>query len=175
MPFAPVAPFSVENSSAGLLRFPPWAGDPCQRHRSTPFHHKSFSHSSAEGTIFLSGSRGGMLAVFAEFASFGVIFFRQQRSARIALGMTPFAVVLISLLVWLGGKELTARVGSISQEARGEISGRDASLDLQGWHPHVWPSSSFGLGLWDFSCRIPSHLFRILKHCDRTSYADSFT
>jgi hypothetical protein len=40
-------PFSVENSSADLLRFPPWAGDPGQRHRSIPFHHKSFSRSSA--------------------------------------------------------------------------------------------------------------------------------
>ena len=75
------------------------------------------------GTIFLSGSRGGMLAVFAELAIFGVILLRQKRSARIALGMAAFAVVLISLLVWLGGKELTSRVGSISQEARGEISG----------------------------------------------------
>ena len=37
----------MENSSDNLLRFPPWAGDPGQRHRSTPFHHKSFSHSSA--------------------------------------------------------------------------------------------------------------------------------
>jgi O-antigen ligase len=75
------------------------------------------------GTIFLSGSRGGMLAVFAELAIFGVILFRQKRSVRIALGLTAFAVVLVSLLVWLGGKELTTRVGSISQEARGEISG----------------------------------------------------
>jgi len=75
------------------------------------------------GTIFLSGSRGGMLAVFAELALFGVILLRQKRSARVALGMAAFAVVLISLLVWLGGKELTSRLGSISQEARGEISG----------------------------------------------------
>ena len=75
------------------------------------------------GTIFLSGSRGGMLAVFAELAIFGVILFRQKRSVRIALGLVAFAVVLVSLLVWLGGKELTTRVGSISQEARGEMSG----------------------------------------------------
>lgn len=75
------------------------------------------------GTIFLSGSRGGMLAVFAELAIFGVILLRQKRSARIALGIATFAAVLVSLLVWLGGKELTAKVGSISQEARGEISG----------------------------------------------------
>jgi len=37
MPFSTRTPFSVENSSADLLRFPPWAGDPGQSHRSTPF------------------------------------------------------------------------------------------------------------------------------------------
>jgi O-antigen ligase len=75
------------------------------------------------GTIFLSGSRGGMISVFAEFAVLAVICFRQRRSLRIAMGVAAFAVVLISLLVWLGGKELTSTVGSISSEARGEISG----------------------------------------------------
>lgn len=75
------------------------------------------------GTIFLSGSRGGMIALFAELTILGVILFRQKRGVRIALGLAAFAVVLVSLLVWLGGKELTTRVGSISQEARGEISG----------------------------------------------------
>ncbi|PYX69554.1 MAG: hypothetical protein DMG78_21670 [Acidobacteria bacterium] len=75
------------------------------------------------GTIFLSGSRGGMLAVFAELAIFGVILFRRKRSLRIALGLAAFVVVLVSLLAWLGGRELTSRVGSISEEARGEISG----------------------------------------------------
>jgi O-antigen ligase len=75
------------------------------------------------GTIFLSGSRGGMLAIFVELAALGVLLSRQKRGVRIALGVGAFAVVLVSLLVWLGGKELTTRVTSISTEARGEISG----------------------------------------------------
>jgi O-antigen ligase len=75
------------------------------------------------GTIFLSGSRGGMLAIFVELATLGVLLSRQKRGVRIALGIGAFAVVLVSLLVWLGGKELTTRVTSISTEARGEISG----------------------------------------------------
>lgn len=75
------------------------------------------------GTIFLSGSRGGMLAVLVELIVLAAVFSRQKKSMRIALGVAAFAVVLVSLLVWLGGKELTTRVGSISTEARGEISG----------------------------------------------------
>ncbi len=75
------------------------------------------------GTIFLSGSRGGMLAIFVELAVIGVVLSRQKKSMRIAIGAGAFAVVLVSLLAWLGGKELTTRVASISTEARGEISG----------------------------------------------------
>jgi O-antigen ligase len=75
------------------------------------------------GTIFLSGSRGGMIAIFAELALFATVLFRQKKRVRIAIAAVAFAVVLVSLLSWLGGKELTARVSSISSEARTEISG----------------------------------------------------
>lgn len=75
------------------------------------------------GTIFLSGSRGGMIAIFAELAVLATVLFRQKRRVRIAIAAGAFAVVLVSLLSWLGGKELTARVSSISSEARTEISG----------------------------------------------------
>ena len=75
------------------------------------------------GTIFLSGSRGGMIAIFAELAVLATVLFRQKRRVRIAIAAGAFAVVLVSLLSWLGGKELTARVSSISSETRTEISG----------------------------------------------------
>ena len=75
------------------------------------------------GTVFLSASRGGMLSVFAELAFLGFILLRQKRSVRLAVAGGAFLVVLMSLLVWLGGKELGHTVGSISREARDEISG----------------------------------------------------
>jgi len=75
------------------------------------------------GTIFLSGSRGGMLAIFAELAVMAVVLLRQKRIVRVAIGLAAFAVVLLVMLTWLGGKELTARVSSISTESRAEISG----------------------------------------------------
>lgn len=75
------------------------------------------------GTIFLSGSRGGMLAILTELAVFAVIVARQKRGARAAIGVGAFAIVLVSLLTWVGGKELTTRMFSISRETRTEVSG----------------------------------------------------
>ncbi len=75
------------------------------------------------GTVFLCGSRGGMLAILVELTVLLVLLVRQKKGLRIAIGAGAFAVVLVGLLAWLGGKELTGRVFSISSEARSEISG----------------------------------------------------
>ena len=75
------------------------------------------------GTVFLCGSRGGMLAILAEFVVLAVVVVRQKSGVRLAVGVGAFALVLLSLLTWLGGKELTARVTSISTETRSELSG----------------------------------------------------
>ncbi len=75
------------------------------------------------GTVFLSGSRGGMLSIFGELAVVAFILLRQKRNLRMAVAAGAFMVVLISLLFWLGGKELGHTMGSISTEAREEISG----------------------------------------------------
>jgi O-antigen ligase len=75
------------------------------------------------GTVFLSGSRGGMLAVLTEFLLLGILVTRQKRGARTAVGVGVFAIGLLSLLTWLGGKQLTTRMFSIGRETRTEISG----------------------------------------------------
>jgi len=100
------------------------------------------------GTIFLSGSRGGMLAIFVEFAILAIVLLRHQRNARIALGLGAFAIVLVSLLSWLGGKELTTRVSSISTETRTEISGgMRLSIDRDSVHMfRQRPILGWGLG-----------------------------
>lgn len=103
------------------------------------------------GTVFLSGSRGGMLAICAELIVLAVLLVRQTKGVRIAVGVGAFAIVLVSLLTWVGGKELTTRVFSISHEARTEISGgmrlsidRDAlrmfrSKPVLGWGLGTFP------------------------------------
>lgn len=110
------------------------------------------------GTVFLSGSRGGMLAIFVELIIFAIMLlrqrvvrFRQKRELWIAVNVAAFAVVLISLLTWLGGKELTSRVSSIATETHTELSGgmrvsidRDAfrmfrNKPLLGWGLGTFP------------------------------------
>lgn len=74
-------------------------------------------------TIFLSGSRGGMLAFLAELLILAVFLVRQQRGIRTALSVGAFLLMVISLLTWIGGGELSRRISSISKESRSEISG----------------------------------------------------
>jgi O-antigen ligase len=92
------------------------------------------------GTVFLSGSRGGMIAIFLELVVFAIMLLRQRvaqlrqkRGLWIAVNVAAFAVVLISLLTWVGGKELTSRVSSIATETHTELSGgMRVSIDRDG-------------------------------------------
>ncbi len=100
------------------------------------------------GTVFLCGSRGGMLAILVEFTFLSVLLARQKRGIRTAVGVGVFAVVLITLLTWLGGQKLTERVSSVSTEARAEISGGTRiSIDRDAIHMfRKKPVLGWGLG-----------------------------
>jgi len=100
------------------------------------------------GTVFLSGSRGGMLAIFAELLVLAVVLIRQKKGVRVAIAAGAFAIVLVSLLTWLGGKELTNRVSSISTEAHSEITGGTRlSIDRDALHMfRAKPVLGWGLG-----------------------------
>lgn len=76
------------------------------------------------GSIFLSGSRGGMLAFCAQMIVLAVLLVRShQRNWRKPLMLGAFLVLVIGFLVWLGGNELTRRLASIHSEARTEFGG----------------------------------------------------
>jgi len=75
-------------------------------------------------SIFLSGSRGGMAAFVAQIVVLGVLLVRKrERSWKQPLMLGVFLAMVIVLLVWMGGNELTRRLTSIHSEAREEISG----------------------------------------------------
>jgi len=65
------------------------------------------------GTIFLSESRGGMLAVAAELLILAVLLAKQKQGLRTAIGLGIFLVVGLGLLMWVGGAELSQRIASI--------------------------------------------------------------
>ena len=76
------------------------------------------------GTIFLSGSRGGMVAFVAQIVVLGVLMVRRREGSwKQPLMLGVFVAVVIVFLVWIGGNELTRRLMSIHSETREEISG----------------------------------------------------
>jgi O-antigen ligase len=66
------------------------------------------------GTIFLSGSRGGMLAISVELIMLAALLVKQKRGVRTAIGAGVFLALVIGLLAWIGGGELTRRIVSVS-------------------------------------------------------------
>jgi O-antigen ligase len=73
------------------------------------------------GTIFLSGSRGGMLALVGELILLAIVLVKQRRDLRTALGLGVFLLIVVGLLTWLGGDELVRRVATV-QSAHSDLS-----------------------------------------------------
>lgn len=74
-------------------------------------------------TIFLSGSRGGMLAFVVQMAVLGAFLVRQRTGVRTALGLGVFLAIMLGLLAWVGGGEVTQRLATIHSEAQTELEG----------------------------------------------------
>jgi O-antigen ligase len=73
------------------------------------------------GTIFLSGSRGGMLAILAELILLASLLVKQKRSLRTAIGVGVFLAIVVGLLTWIGGAELSKRIATVGA-SHSEIS-----------------------------------------------------
>jgi O-antigen ligase len=75
------------------------------------------------GTIFLSGSRGGVLAFAVQMVVLTVLLRRRAGTWKQPLLMGAFLLAAIGILVWIGGNELTRRMASMQTETRQELSG----------------------------------------------------
>ncbi len=74
-------------------------------------------------TILLSGSRGGMAAFAVQMAVLVAILFKKQARGKTTVVLGIFLGLVIGLLAWLGGGELTRRMATIRAEAHVEMSG----------------------------------------------------
>jgi O-antigen ligase len=101
------------------------------------------------GTIFLSGSRGGMLAFVLEMVLFAALTFGKRRSPRIALGSVAVCVFILALLIFLGKGQVLGRLGDLSPGIRLDMT-KD-SLRMFSKRP-VW-----GWGLGTFPTVYPSY------------------
>lgn len=144
-------PYVNHNHYAGLMEmlipFPLVASltyFPQKRHRVLALG----AASVMAGTIFLSGSRGGMIAFCVQMIVLGLFLLKRRKGRSASFGLVAFLVALAGLLFWLGGNELRERVVSIRTEATSEISGgtRLAILHdgLRMWT--VRPILGWGLG-----------------------------
>jgi O-antigen ligase len=102
------------------------------------------------GTIFLSGSRGGMLAFVFEMVLFSALTFGKRRSPRIALGSMAVCVFILALLIFLGeGGRVLGRFGDLSPSIRLDITKDSLRMFF---HRPVW-----GWGLGAFPTVYPSY------------------
>jgi O-antigen ligase len=74
-------------------------------------------------TIFLSGSRGGMVAIVVEFIVLGLILVKLKSGSKTARALGYFGVMVALLLIGVGGLELSQRVATLSSDTQHEISG----------------------------------------------------
>lgn len=73
-------------------------------------------------TIFLSGSRGGMLAFLVQMVVLGILM-GLQKSRQTALRAGAVLILIAGLMLWVGGEGLVGRVASIHTEAKTELEG----------------------------------------------------
>jgi O-antigen ligase len=100
-------------------------------------------------TIFLSGSRGGMVAFAAQMVILSIFLIKREQSIRAALVVGGFLVLVLGLLAWLGGDELLQRVSSFQSTAQAEISGGTRlNIDRDALRMFAQkPSLGWGLGV----------------------------
>ena len=73
-------------------------------------------------TIFLSGSRGGMLSFVVEIAVFGALTLGQRRNSRVALGLIAVCVFVVAFLVFVGKGQVLGRLGDLGPGIRLNMS-----------------------------------------------------
>ena len=99
------------------------------------------------GTIFLSGSRGGMIAFVLEIVLFGALTLMQRRNPRVAIG-SGHAVCL--------GSGLPSFPGQGTSSGSAWRPGPRYPLEYhEGLLANVYSPAGFGMGLGNFSYRLP--------------------
>jgi O-antigen ligase len=100
-------------------------------------------------SIFLSGSRGGMVAFVVQVLVLGILLIRKPDAGwQQPLMLGGFVALVIVFLVWMGGNELTQRLMSIHSETREEITGGvRMTIDRDALHMFMKrPLLGWGLG-----------------------------
>jgi O-antigen ligase len=107
------------------------------------------------GTIFLSGSRGGMIAFGVQVIALAILLRPQRGAWKQPLALGVFLAAMIGFLIWIGGNELTRRLVSIQSETRQELTG-GVRLTIDRDCLRMWREKPFlGWGLGTFPIVYP--------------------
>jgi O-antigen ligase len=109
----------------------------------------AFSAILMASTIFLSGSRGGMIAFVVEIVLFAALTLMQRRNSRVALGLMAVCVLVLAFLIFLGKGQVLGRLGDLSPGIRWNMT-KDCLKMFS--HRPVW-----GWGLGTFPTIYPSY------------------
>ena len=102
-------------------------------------------------TIFLSGSRGGMIAFAVQISIFLCFLFRERTAGRATFLMTTFLVVSLVSVAWIGGSDVTARLSTINTSKHSELS-NDIRFKINRDSLHMFaqrPILGWGLGTFE--------------------------
>jgi len=102
-------------------------------------------------TIFLSGSRGGMIAFALQIAVFLWFLFRERAAGRAAFLMAAFLVISLASIAWIGGSEVTARLSTISASKHSDLT-NDTRFQIDRDTLHMFaqrPILGWGLGTFE--------------------------
>lgn len=83
----------------------------------------AFAAAWMASTIFLCGSRGGMVALGGQLVIAGIFLLWHNRNRKPVLAFAVFVAIMLGLLSWLGSTEVLDRIVSVHQEAHTELSG----------------------------------------------------
>lgn len=95
-------------------------------------------------TIFLSGSRGGMIAFAIEMLVFAAVVFRTRRKPRVVLGLVAICVCVLAFLLFVGRGHVLFRLGNLQPGIRLKITKDCLRMFLQrpvlGWGLGTFPT-----------------------------------
>ena len=64
-----------------------------------------------------------MLAFTVQITFLATVLMKRKKNVGVVLTLGAFVIVVVGMLIWLGGAELTQRIASIHSEASTELSG----------------------------------------------------
>ena len=73
-------------------------------------------------TIFLSGSRGGMIAFTVEIAIFLALVFRERQKQNIGILLGAFLLISLAMIAWTGGHEVKARIATLAADKHSDLA-----------------------------------------------------